>query len=211
MSAFEFQGTVFDPIISGNIIESNGDVFEVTATVTDLLLADNKIKGGGFFANNAIVRGRISSNRFEQVAGTAIRIEADIDSGLEITNNDIIEPTQHGIVLADGSGEIGVDDCGVERNRVIDPGSTTDDTYDGILIDGHSSENRIIGNRVRPRASGNQTRNGVHIATSDNADNIVVGNNLKPAADYGTLPITDAGTNTILDWPDDATYGDNFT
>lgn len=88
---------------------------------------------------------------------------------------------------------------------------TATNTYDNILLEDASSDNFLAVGRSRPAVSPRQTRNGIHISTSDCDCNIVVGNILGDPADYGTDALTDAGTDTQKFWPADATFGDNFT
>lgn len=82
--------------------------------------------------------------------------------------------------------------------------SSDDDTYDAIQV---NSDNCLVeGNKIITDSGGGLPRYGINI-TGD--DNIVVGNDLRGS--YGTDPLNDAGTGTILTYPNDVTYGDNFT
>jgi hypothetical protein len=94
-------------------------------------------------------------------------------------------------------------------NLVRECGGNTDDTYDAIFVENADDVNVML-NRVIPRETGNQTRYGINVGASSDCAR-VVGNDLGDPAGYGTDALNDAGTDTQLSWPDDATFGDNFT
>lgn len=112
-------------------------------------------------------------------------------------NRSYLSPT-HGIELSASNDNL------ISGNIVDSASVTTDNTSDGISVDGH--KNLVTGNMVRYAAAGNQTRYGINIAGGD--CNKVVGNDLTDSGQ--TAPLSDSGTNTQLFWPADVTYGDNF-
>lgn len=98
------------------------------------------------------------------------------------------------------------DDCLVEGNMIegFYP-SLVDNTIDMIEVVG--DRNLVTGNKLTPNSVGGDPRYGINV-TGD--DNVVVGNDLR-GGPFGTAPIGDSGSGTILLYPADATYGDNFT
>ena len=88
---------------------------------------------------------------------------------------------------------------------VEDAGRTPTDTYDGIHID--TVRAFVHGNKIR--AESGATRSAINIAGGDCYR--VAGNDLGDPSTYATDALIDAGTDTQLTWPNDPTYGDNFT
>lgn len=95
----------------------------------------------------------------------------------------------------------------INDGTIREPCRHADDTYDAVVVTS-SDFCRVTQLTIVPEVGGNLPRYGINIVSGN--DNIVVGNNLGAAADYGTAPIGDSGTGTILDYPSDATWGDNF-
>lgn len=123
----------------------------------------------------------------------------------QITNNYGDSVEGHGIVIEDTSGAL------VAGNVLVWP--DTDDSYDAIRITGASDENHITQNRpVNDLSAGGPFawRYGINIVDATCDCNIVVGNVLGATGDYGTDALNDNGSSTILFYPNDATYGDNF-
>jgi hypothetical protein len=80
--------------------------------------------------------------------------------------------------------------------------------HDGVTING--DRNLVEANRFIPfNPITPVTRSAVNIASGD--CNMIVGNDVGDPADYATDAIIDAGTDTWLVYPNDPTYGDNFT
>ncbi len=105
----------------------------------------------------------------------------------------------HGIVLDKVRNAV-LHDCQVEN-----VGDAASNTYDGILVTGDSEDVMLHHNKVHALPA---TRYGIHIQSGDRA--MVVGNDLGLEAGYGTAPLNDGAAGTILSYPDDAVYGDNF-
>lgn len=156
------------------------------------------------------------------VAVTGVTMEGSSDGSIRVTGSEQV-------VIADcvieGAGSINEPDPDIDIDESIDvtlrgvhvvygyTGGTSDNDRDCIRVDGspgtESRRVRIESCRIAPEPSGgNQWRNGIVIGT-DADDCIVVANDLRGAV--GTTPISDSGTGTSLDWPADATYGDNWT
>lgn len=131
------------------------------------------------------------------------------DSSMTVTGDEnelygrIEGAAEHGLIIDGGS-----------RNRVTmhvqNSGDSADDTYDNIHITGASDRNLITDCVLIPRTAGNQTRYGINIGGTGEC-NMVVGNDLGDPDDYGTDALVDTASNTQLFYPNDATYGDNFS
>lgn len=122
----------------------------------------------------------------------------------KVTDNLIVLCGEQGISLVDCQG------VAVADNTVYASSRNATNTFDNIIVDGDSARNFIHDNTLVLPSSGPVPRYGVNIATTDEC-NIVVGNDLGDPDDYGTDALNDNGANTQLFWPNDATYGDNFT
>lgn len=99
-------------------------------------------------------------------------------------------------VIVDG------DDALIVGNQFQVDNTFEPDTNDALVLNGNFA--LATANKFHPLDS----RYGVNIGGDCN---MVVGNDFGDPADYGTDALNDAGTNTRLFWPADATYGDNFT
>lgn len=124
----------------------------------------------------------------------------------QITNNILHQPPEHGIYLN------GAYRCNVSGNTLIDvtEGNPTTNTYDGILLAGNSDYNRITNNSVFGATGSFSARYGINVSEAQCDCNVVVGNNLSEAADFGTDAINDSGSSTWLTHAGDGTYGDNW-
>jgi len=115
--------------------------------------------------------------------------------------------------VIDQCGQHGLLIDGASDNRISGQfyanGSDTTDTYDNISITGASNRNFINQCVLRPRDSGANTRYGVNVGGTGEC-NMVVGNDLGDASDYGSDALNDTASNTQTFWPADATYGDNY-
>lgn len=130
-----------------------------------------------------------------------------IGDGLHFLINNQIGPTnRHGIRLDGTTGNT------VIGNTITDPGSLTNNTYDGIFVLGDADRNFLVANRIwaQPAAT-NAPRYGINISAATCDDNIYVANWAGPTANFGTAPYNDAGTGTLNVWPGAAApQGDNF-
>lgn len=145
---------------------------------------------GALIANNQLIGGDYG-----------LRTDGNGDIDMVIEGNIAYYPYRHGMELA------AVSTSKVSGNLIHSPGFTTTNTYDGILLSGDSNDNYIEGNTVIPLASP-ATRYGINLSAATCDDNIVVANDLRGT--FGTSALNDAGTGTILQLANDATYGSNF-
>lgn len=86
--------------------------------------------------------------------------------------------------------------CTVEGNIVTDNSEETDNTYDGIFLDGDSNENSIIGNTCNTLQPTFDQRYGINISEAACDDNLVALNILNGNV---SGELNDVGTNTILE------------
>lgn len=145
----------------------------------------------------------VTNNTIRSTAGSGIRIDSG-SNGHDIDSNFIAVAAEHGIELN------GVSRIHVHGNRLETIGGETTNTFDGILLEANVDNCHVADNWVRPRTSGATTRYGINVAASTCDNNVIVGNDLGGTAGYGTDALNDSGTGTILSYPGDATYGDNF-
>jgi hypothetical protein len=81
-------------------------------------------------------------------------------------------------------------------NTVVGNSQTTDNTYDGILIDGSSNYNSVQGNTVRHAGGANQHKYGIYININTCNGTLVINNDLYLSG--RTANLSDAGTGTIV-------------
>ncbi len=157
-------------------------------------------------ANNSIGTIEINdSGEYNGIVNNKVKgiyLEAVVDS--VVAANRVIAGAAHGIDLLD------CDDNIVHDNQIRESALTSDNTYDGIHLQGDSNRNSLQGNVIRSQATPNQYRYAINIAEATCDCNIVVTNSLGLATDYGTSGLNDAGTLTQLSYPADINYGDNF-
>jgi hypothetical protein len=137
--------------------------------------------------------------------GSETLVLFDGSSKCKLLGGSIVNCQEHAVMLVDSS------DCTVQDVTIDGAGGNSNDTYDGVILSGDSDRNLISGIQVVARAVSPLTRYGINVSASTCDCNIVVGNVLGDPADYGTDALNDAGTDTQLFYPNDATYGDNFT
>lgn len=95
----------------------------------------------------------------------------------------------------------------IQGNTFFEQGAFVGPVADGVALGG--DRNMVSGNRFTPQTAFLDTNSAVNVVGGD--CNQIVGNDLGDPADYVTAPIIDGGTNTQLYFPNDFTYGDNFT
>lgn len=182
----------WDIRIHHNEFDGSGVQASVDAlgTLWGLAVADNQFEAGGIAAVDAVIhllratRSQVVRNRFRWVDEHGIRLEQC--ERVDVVGNQF---------------------AGVSEN--------TTDTFDAIRLEDDTHRCRVQDNQVDPAQLDPPTLTGqpavgIHIVDATCECNVVVGNMLGDPAEYGTDPLVDAGTDTALRYPDDATYGDNF-
>lgn len=97
--------------------------------------------------------------------------------------------------------DVDADDCVIEGNVFYN----TPAAHDSIAI--NADRVLVEGNKFVPSVG--NTNSAVNVETGE--CNMIVGNDLGDTDDYATDALIDTGSNTQLFYPNDATYGDNFT
>ncbi len=188
----------------GNGILLEGTVREVQIVHNLLFNQDNDgiILGVNTLYN--IVQGNhLESQGLAGTPGTGIVVGGSFQ---QILDNLVTEAAHHGIDLTSAF------DCAVIRNMIHHSSTLlSGNAFDNIHV-ATSDRNKISDNQLISRsAGGDTTRYGINISDAASEDNIVVDNDLGPAAAYGTDAFNDAGTRTRTTYPAHANYGDNFS
>lgn len=214
VAAIQFNGdsATRKVVVTGNYLMSQDYGIEVLSQVTELIVSGNQFLNSGVSVAADFFEGTIVGNDFFLTSGNnngGVYIETDNSGDILIDSNKINGARRHGIYIDDGPGASGVNDCVISNNLITGPGTQGPaNTYDGIHVAGAASRNYIHGNKIIPRSS-NGTRYGINMAGSGDC-NVIVGNHLGDPANYGTDALA-PGTGNILTYPNDPTYGDNFT
>lgn len=171
-------------IASGHAIIdfSNGDISDAT------VIGNVVLNGQGNPFLNTFNPPAIIANNIARGVSTGIVATAGAER--TVISGNYIEPSQHGISLTDCVTSTVVD------NIIAEPGTATDNTYDGIILTGSSDDNLIIGNQIIPAPLGNQPRYGINISSAACDNNAVYANYLGQSSLYGTADSNDAGTGT---------------
>ena len=149
---------------------------------------------------------RIADNYFEGDFGVTWGILIEDIQGNQIVDN-VFEACYVGVDLDNADENV------VENNVLFWCGNQFDDKA-MIEVTGDSNANQIVRNTLRNEQGNTATHPeyGIAIRAAGADANLVVANDLRnPGEAFNTAPILDSGTGTLLDWPADATYGDNFT
>lgn len=139
-------------------------------------------------------------------------IDGPIKYGIELIDahhvrlfgNVIEEAGRHGIFLDASS------DCMLHDNYVWQASQETDNTYDGIFLQGDSNDNSIQANKfIKHTGATPRTRYCVNVSALACDRTVVVSNQMRGG--YQTAAINNAGTGTIITYPGGgAGIGDNF-
>lgn len=103
--------------------------------------------------------------------------------------NSILGAFGHGIQVIDG------DDNVITDNVIVDAGTSTPNTYSGVLVDGDSNDNDVHGNKVVARDAAAALQYGIRVDDATCDDNVIYGNDVKGS--YVTAGVSDAGTGTV--------------
>lgn len=218
-------------IFNDNHVQGNVAIYRYNAVV----VADNTILGDGAVDTDHVLIKEctivtVTGNVFHDDEDTnTLHIIGDTGSaqeGVVVANNSfgdcqgsiLIEDCPYSMVTGNFYGPhigggferavvvVNSDDCLIEGNSIKTfYDSSLDNTLDIIQVNG--DRNMVTANKLVPDAIGGDPRYGINVVSGN--DNVVVGNDLR-GGPYGTAPIGDSGTGTILTYPG-GTYGDNFT
>lgn len=177
---------------------------------TDSWIDSCHIYSGGILVDGESYDIRVTGNVLNAVEGEGIRV-AGTANRVRIAHNVAKNTWQHGIVVGDSTTV--VTEVWVHDNTVYQAGTSADDTFDGILIEGAAERVEVRGNRVAAQEGSAHMRWGIN--PSDTVvDCRIVGNDLTlvDTATFGSGPIRTASTGDVsLTLPADPTYGDNWT
>jgi len=90
-----------------------------------------------------------------------------------------------------------VSHCEIAGNVCVGNSTQTNNSRDNIYVKDGSTYNYIHGNICRAGINANKPRYGINIGTADCTDNLVINNDLYDDG-YGTAPLNDGGTGTII-------------
>ncbi len=168
---------------SGYPIEAGyGARFEVSVADASLEISDFRIEG---YEEDGLVVSHQSGYFGQKIS---------IHDGL------ITDMQKHGLVV--DSARANIHDVIVEN---VGQGATNTD--DAFHLKGEMDQPRLHNNAI---IGASQLRYGINIADPGITRAIVVGNSGGDPSDFGTDALNDQGTDTQLEYPSDATYGDNF-
>ncbi|WP_253916870.1 right-handed parallel beta-helix repeat-containing protein [Streptomyces sp. MNP-20] len=208
-NTFRSCGSYDEPIVA--LGEATGVVQEVTVTGNTIVNAPGnalrlqRVERASVFGN--VVSGatgtgistelcsllNVTGNQVVRVGGNGIT--AVSGTSVSLHSNSIVDPAQTGILVQDGT------DIQIQGNWVKGPGSAANATYYGIRLSKTLESARIVGNKVRPNASGSQAISALSI--TDTCRNIARhGNDLRGNWTGATLgddspnPVTSAADVT---------------
>lgn len=187
---------------------------------TDFVISENLIdnpEGLGIFLQVGSVRGVIAHNHILNCDDTGItdsgignvvigNVVRNCLNGIEVgdkstvENNLVLESLGWGIRMGSAS-----DDNVIVGNLVSGGSQTTDDTDDGILVEG--DRNNVQGNTVRHGGGAKQHKNGINVSGAGAADNLVANNDLLNSG--RTASFADTGTDTRIAAVGDVVYTEN--
>lgn len=202
-----FDGGSFE----GCLVEGNLWDLASTPSVDGVIVFDNGATECAIVGNNIQNAGGLDAIRVE--TGTDVVIADNMigegaDDGIVVNSGTRVAVTGNTVRWASGNGiDYDGDDGLIASNVVFGSSQDTTNTFDNIQVSGN--RNLTEANKLVPATTAPLTRYGVNVVSGE--CNMVVGNDLGDPDDYGTDALNDAGANTQLFWPNDATYGDNFT
>lgn len=208
-AALGVQNLVFSNNVLGQV--SRDELLRIECSGRNIVVADNVCEGtaipitigDGTATYDAVT---VSGNHIEDNgtgnlgAGAQPAIKITNATNVLVANNRLSDISTPGIQL-DGC------DKGLVVGNYLEKWAATA----ALVLDADTNDIFVTANKVYPDAAVTAPTIGIHIANVNCDNNVVVGNDLRPGGTWTTAPIVDAGTGTLLDWPADVTYGDNFT
>lgn len=165
------------------------------ANFSELAISGNSIISGGptGISLDTVIESAVVGNT---VRDADVSVYAAGCTNVVINSNHVKWSISHNIHLDSSSG------CSVIGNTVVAATSA-----DNIRIEG--DRNVIEDNKSIPSVGFSTANIGINVVSGN--DNIVVGNDLGDPGDYGTDALNNASPTTQLTYPNDPTYGSNFT
>ena len=182
-------------IVSGNDISCDSGILSTTAG-TDNIITDNYIETFGgdgivFVTGGTYTTISVTDNIVHDMAGFGHGITATGLTLSKVADNMIYEAGNHGIILD------GVTSSNIHDNLIVRPGQQTNNTYDGIILQGNSDANWLYNNRVIGSSVSPKPRYGLNISAATCDNNRIDEHEFGAASDYGTGTYNNAGTGTI--------------
>lgn len=208
MSGIVIEGTNDSVVIASNMFDSDAEqgIHCNSATVEGLVISANAFEGSAVLITDGDVDSVIVGNHI-RAAETGMHF--DTDNGRHVVSGNWIQATQDGILIENGSTGSGISRGQFIGNTIFEPGTATDNTYDGISVEGGADNNTFADNEIIAPSAGNQPAYGINIASTVST-NVVVGNRFGSTGNYGTDALN-ASTSQVITYPGTTGYGDNFT
>lgn len=192
-STLSLQGTDIRIINNSILADSDANGFAVTvlsSSPSNHIISENNIYGPGGIQLDGVQGGVVSNN---VIAGSF----NGPSSGLYLTGS-VKQFLITGNVIRDfgrqGVRVFGASDSIISNNVIFNVGRQTNNTYDGILIEGSSSLLTVQGNQIR-RGTGNAPRYGINVSGAGCIDNMATNNDLLNSG--VTASFNDTGVRTI--------------
>jgi parallel beta-helix repeat protein len=175
-------------VIRGNTLRQNGGGIQIGAPRTAVV--GNQVYDSGNYGIQvlAVDEAEIISNII--VGADLVGIQLNDAHYCSLSCNDVRQGNRHGIQLAGASHN------NVQGNTCVQNGLDANATYDNINLASNSDYNNVQGNLCRrDTGSGNQSRYGVNVQTTDCDANVVTNNDLYNGG--ATNNLRDNGTGTV--------------
>lgn len=200
-------GTTNGIQIEDSVIEAAAESVLVTSAIDRVGIQGTHLKGTHALRNTAAVGDlRMEGNDIEVTT-----LALDIDSitrgvvvdnvirggGIQASNSTLVNFNDNVVSLPGGHGFelVSCSRCKIQGNTIFEPGTDTDNTYDGIHLSGDSDGNTIDGNTIIPQVTFSP-RYAINISASTCDKNRIGDNEFGTVSDFATGIINDAGTGT---------------
>lgn len=180
---------------------SGGGTIATRVNDADVDINACHLTGDVYFADNSLLGQSVVNGNVEAASPSVLiegnRITTTTDDGVTLSSSlatvigNIITAGNHAVNINGGDNNL------VVGNFLYQPGTETDDTYDGVHLQGDANGNTITGNRLFPSEAANDTRYGINISAATVDDTHLGINHYGDTSQYGTDYLNDAGTSTI--------------
>jgi parallel beta-helix repeat protein len=175
-------------VIRGNTLRQNGGGIQVGAPRT--AVTGNQVYDCGDYGVQVLAVDEAEVIGNIVVGADVVGIQLNDAHYCSVLSNDVRQGNRHGIQLAGASHN------NVQGNTCIQNGLDANATYDNINLASNSDYNNVQGNLCRrDTGSGNQSRYGINVQTTDCDANVVTNNDLYNGG--ATNNLRDNGTGTV--------------
>lgn len=178
-------------VISDNHI-LNGSAGIILASCSDVAVVGNSARALDSFVESTTSTGCAVTGNVVTTTTAPIVLSGNgspMGGNALVVSNYIYDSQEHSIKVTDS------DDNTIVGNGIHGFTGLVTDTYDGIFLDGTSSQNNVQANTIRKGGGVRQLRYGINVSASTCSANLVTNNDLLNAGAVGTL--NDAGTGTV--------------